>query len=685
MPDLRPDEIDNTKYQFTSDHDYDGNTIINLGGEKPQSPVSLVYDDSGTHRKETYSSLQSAVDAAESAGGGIVNIGPTYDDSNESSLPVTVESTGIVIASARGKDELVVDSGGNGFLQVSLGNSRPPGFKMVGLTIRDTSPGSSGSPTIDVQDSSYVSFVDIDIDHNNLGGATAYHTENTGTSAPNSITFTRCTAEQIGGIMWHVESDSHSTVLQNCRLHEGGAEGVYFDGLSHQVSIDGCQIQDCDKAGVRVQNAQNVHIENTYFEANGVDTTGGDQTEIKAQNSAGNVYVNNCWFNGDGSTPRLMNQDCSGHVEYRHLRYDDGYNNIFDMNNGTATVDRQSVVASGNGDPNLFLIDADMGKIYDGNTVVGAGSNNGGNSDVSGVDLSSVTGDRDNEMAISDGTDFTAGTVATWDSGASDWIVDAESALMAGKAVADDGIPYDTLQGAIDAATDMVKAGRGTFSEAVQISTADLTLEGMGMHSTLIDGGTTGHAVQISASDVTVKNLGVQTTAGGGNSFAGVRVDEGQTDARVENVRVVDSDIDGVSIFDDGTASGTHKNHLVTGCLIEAADGDGVKVDFSHEATVVQNTRVLSGVSGDGIGMSCDQNAVKDCVVDGVGGTGIFQSGDDGSVTGCNVFDAGNDGISIHDDNHLIVGNRVGGSTNSDIDTGSGNGTITANETGGLS
>lgn len=94
-------------------------------------------------------------------------------------------------------------------------------------------------------------------------------------------------------------------------------------------------------------------------------------------------------------------------------------------------------------------------------------------------------------------------------------------AIEHGKAWADNGQLYDTVQSAVDNASDTVLVGPGIFAENVDISTT-ITLTGSGV-GTVIDGGTSDAAISItSGTDITVKSLAAKTTAGQGNGHDGI-------------------------------------------------------------------------------------------------------------------------------------------------------------------
>jgi hypothetical protein len=83
------------------------------------------------------------------------------------------------------------------------------------------------------------------------------------------------------------------------------------------------------------------------------------------------------------------------------------------------------------------------------------------------------------------------------------------SAVQQGKAVADDGSLYDSVQTAVNNATDWVFVGPGTYSESVTVDKSEFALIGAGQ-GTVIDG-----QVDLAKStDTTVSNLQIRNSGG---------------------------------------------------------------------------------------------------------------------------------------------------------------------------
>lgn len=367
--------------------------------------------------ENAFPTIQQAVDdIGDQAGPGAVVVTSNYKPYKET-WPVKLRSEhiGTVIQSSH-SDEIDIDTGGAGAFDIELGNQRPPGVYLRNLTLTDT--GHGVADTVDMRDTKYSILSNITVDHNSVTGAgAAFHLVNASGSTPNSNTFTDCVGEQLGGDGFHIEPGSHSTLLRDCRIMKAAGHGVYLDGNSHQIAIHGGQLEKCDLPGLRVATASNVEVSGVYFEGNGAGSniTGTQQSEIKLQNSADNINITNCWFNGiDTSQVRLLSVNTSGAVSVDHIRYNDEYDNVFQTFDGTLRFDPQTVVADSTGSPTLFLIGAGTKRIYANGVLVGAGSNNGGTDTVNGVDLGVVAPTQAGDQAMADGTTATAqGLTAT--------------------------------------------------------------------------------------------------------------------------------------------------------------------------------------------------------------------------------------------------------------------------------
>ena len=246
---------------------------------------------------------------------------------------------------------------------------------------------------------------------------------------------------------------------------------------------------------------------------------------------------------------------------------------------------------------------------------------------------------------------------------------------LAGKALADDGNLYDSVQNAVDAATGYVIVGPGTFNESVSIGTAGLTLQGSGQ-GTLIDGGTNGHAVHIQANNVTVENLSVRTEPSTDDMRAGVVTDSSYSNATISNIKVRESDAEGVKV--------QSPNSTVDGCVALNSSGVATIYIMSGAVNCVARNCHVSNDGNNGIRVTGDDSVIIGCYIENTATDGIvINSGNDCVIGGNRIHNAGDSGINMYSGTqNIIFNNRVSDSTNSDIADSGTSTTLDDNLTG---
>jgi parallel beta-helix repeat protein len=165
-----------------------------------------------------------------------------------------------------------------------------------------------------------------------------------------------------------------------------------------------------------------------------------------------------------------------------------------------------------------------------------------------------------------------------------------------------DGVTYDTIQDAIDAAEeyDTIKIPAGTFEEHLVIETDHITLEGCSKHNTTIewDGDPSGiEVIKIStqANYVTIKNLQVTWTGSYSAFYAGIKVESDNN--TIDNV-IVGPCPRGVYLY-------SSEDNTVSNCIISTPynqNHEGVTINGGSYNTVCNNfIASSSGVGGYGI------------------------------------------------------------------------------------
>lgn len=210
-----------------------------------------------------------------------------------------------------------------------------------------------------------------------------------------------------------------------------------------------------------------------------------------------------------------------------------------------------------------------------------------------------------------------------------------------GKALADDGDVYDSIQNAVDAASSWVKVGPGTFNESITISTAGLTLTGSG-DRTIITGG--GDAISVQQPDATVSELR--------SECSGTAV-------------IVDADsVDVLSISgqSNGTGQGVDISDTRLNCRVIDCEFDnysnGINPRQVCESLILAHNTITNSVDG-GINSGADDAIIVGNVIRDVGGDGI-NVGNNDSLAGYNiVYNIGSDAIKVAGTDCIVFNNRL--------------------------
>jgi hypothetical protein len=237
-----------------------------------------------------------------------------------------------------------------------------------------------------------------------------------------------------------------------------------------------------------------------------------------------------------------------------------------------------------------------------------------------------------------------------------------------GKALADTGDLFNSIQSAVDNATGFVFVGAGAFNESVTISTQGLMLMGSGQ-DTLIDGGAN-RALRTTARDVTVKNLSVQTNLTGSGDCIIVRA----KNSFVQNCFINQSGSRGIVVTGD--------NNLISGCRVQNAEQELLVLNNAKNIIATQNICVGSTGTDQGIFFNADNTQVISNIIQDTGSNGISVFGNDSLVGGNRVISAGNDGIKVGSSDCNIFNNRVSDSSSTDIDDSGTNTVLDGNKTG---
>jgi len=132
----------------------------------------------------------------------------------------------------------------------------------------------------------------------------------------------------------------------------------------------------------------------------------------------------------------------------------------------------------------------------------------------------------------------------------------------------------------------------GTYGN-ISITTNSMTIEGASTALTIFED-TAGHCIEVDAVNVTLRTLRVEGTAGGGNAYDAIHVNNGANRCMIAGVQIQESDRYG--IYSDAVAT------VVVGSVFSNAgnfDSSQVYLDTSSDDCVVVGNGNLDGGSSD--------------------------------------------------------------------------------------
>jgi len=262
--------------------------------------------------------------------------------------------------------------------------------------------------------------------------------------------------------------------------------------------------------------------------------------------------------------------------------------------------------------------------------------------------------------------DLTAGAVAHVPQGTATDLVGGKFAetVSEGKALADDGEVYDTIQGAVNNASSWVKVGPGDFRESVDVTTTGITISGSG-ERTFVDAEKNSHAFNLST-DSTLRNLRVSQEINADDTFSDVIT--GATGSAILNVTVEKANDKAIRPGTDG---------VVANCTINSSQGKGIESapNTIIVGNVVRSTNISQTVlSAVAINVGEDSICANNVIPNG-GNSGFYVGTNDAVVIANRVSNVDSEGIRIEGTDNIIANNRVSNSGNSNINDG-GTGTV---------
>ena len=225
-----------------------------------------------------------------------------------------------------------------------------------------------------------------------------------------------------------------------------------------------------------------------------------------------------------------------------------------------------------------------------------------------------------------------------------------------GKALADDGTVYNTIQRAVDNASSWVKVGPGQFHERVEIGDVGKTVVGCGDRTEIIGYSDSVEPVKVTESDITIADLSIRSI---GDRRALNAPRSSASGIILQNITVKESKQNGLI----GAAS-----MKIINCTVRNTDSTGINANGTD--SVVVGCSVTS-TGGNGITAGDPNAVVVGNRVSDVGNRAIYLNRAD-SLAGGNRIDGCNVGVYVNDSDCIVFKNRISNANDAIDDRGTG-------------
>lgn len=355
----------------------------------------------GEEQGADYNSIQAAIDAGD--GLSLISVMSSYDSSRDT-FPIVMSR------------EIIRGVGGRGNVRVTVGDALTsafeirstgaPGGTIQGLSIRNANRAIEiiGSPLSVVKDCNLYDC------HRGI------HATDDGVNDPFDLYVenVRIRANAAGwgdnsGIFGYIVHNSHFNHV-TCVEHNVGC----YIRDSNALSFTAFGPQLNRQEGVYLLQCNGVTFDSAYIEGNSTATTGG-ASGVRLSN-CGAVTFNGCYFYGIGR-PNAGITDGAGastEVTVQNCAYRSYVNGFIDVTMaGSTDWDIHAASHTALGTTPLYA-NLNGGRLRSGGVIVGP--------NFSGVDFTTVTGERNGDIAISNGTgDYSQFDIGIWDATAATW------------------------------------------------------------------------------------------------------------------------------------------------------------------------------------------------------------------------------------------------------------------------
>lgn len=218
-----------------------------------------------------------------------------------------------------------------------------------------------------------------------------------------------------------------------------------------------------------------------------------------------------------------------------------------------------------------------------------------------------------------------------------------------GKALADDGETYDSIQDAVDAASSWVKVGPGTFNESLYLTTANLSVFGSG-DKTIV------HSTSSPCFDIVSDNIRVNNLKVTGDSSVNL-ISINSTNATIDNCTgdggnrfISNSDFGGAKIVNNNCANtndqgigGFQEGAIVAHNIVKNTGEQGITSGNPANVVIANNTVIDAGTDGIILPPNSHDSIIIGNTVDGYGSTGITVTATDCIIANNRIIGSGTD------------------------------------------
>lgn len=243
-----------------------GGLLLGAGGTASAAPYD---DDLGSARfVGKGESLQDAVDKSN-----LVFVTSAYD-SSEDTFPITIDREITVMGDG---NTYIHNSGTGPTIKIATGSERPNAVSLQNLSIK------GGNPGLLIDSTKFCEFSNVHVRDTTGHGISVRNTS----ASTNSLDLYHTSVQGSEGDGIHIAGGSHSTNMFGVRVIEAGRHAANVID-SHAVNMMGCQLEDSQGYGLRMESLSAANVYGAYVEGNKLNAdVGTESAEIYAERCYG--------------------------------------------------------------------------------------------------------------------------------------------------------------------------------------------------------------------------------------------------------------------------------------------------------------------------------------------------------------------------------------------------------------